>query len=321
MLALPAGASAATTIGQIATGAPISACVGTSYWVQDTSGGPSYAVPSSGVITSWQHKANSTAGRELGLRVFRLVSGTTYTLVGSSGVEVLTPSSINSFSARIPVQAGDRLGLYVGNPGTIFPFDPGGGADCAFTGGAGDLIHEGSANPEVATGATASLTTPFAAIYRLNVAATVEADADGDGFGDETQDACPTKAGAQGGCPVVNTPAKDSTPPRVTVATRRASVKHGKVALKVTTDEPAGGTVTGTVSVPSFAKVYRLKRATASMALYKGKTISLVIPKRALKPIRRALERHRKLKARLTLNLKDAAGNATVTKATVALRR
>ena len=29
----------------------------------------------------------------------------------------------------------------------------------------------------------------------VNVRATVEPDADGDGFGDETQDACPSKAG------------------------------------------------------------------------------------------------------------------------------
>ena len=36
--------------------------------------------------------------------------------------------------------------------------------------------------------------------YRLNVTARLEADADQDGFGDETQDACPGVAGSESGC-------------------------------------------------------------------------------------------------------------------------
>jgi hypothetical protein len=35
---------------------------------------------------------------------------------------------------------------------------------------------------------------------RLNVAAVVEPDADQDGFGDETQDACPSEGDTQGAC-------------------------------------------------------------------------------------------------------------------------
>ena len=36
---------------------------------------------------------------------------------------------------------------------------------------------------------------------QLNVSAILEPDADGDGFGDETQDQCPTDASTQGPCP------------------------------------------------------------------------------------------------------------------------
>jgi hypothetical protein len=42
----------------------------------------------------------------------------------------------------------------------------------------------------------------------LLVAGSIEPDADGDGFGDETQDKCPTQATTQGPC--------DTTPPSVT---------------------------------------------------------------------------------------------------------
>jgi hypothetical protein len=41
---------------------------------------------------------------------------------------------------------------------------------------------------------------------QLDVSARLEADADHDGFGDETQDQCPTNGTIQGPCPV--TPAK-----------------------------------------------------------------------------------------------------------------
>jgi hypothetical protein len=37
----------------------------------------------------------------------------------------------------------------------------------------------------------------------LDLSATLEPDADHDGFGDETQDQCPTNASTQGACPVI----------------------------------------------------------------------------------------------------------------------
>ncbi len=321
VLVFPVSASAATTIGQLDPGTPGASCVGTSYWVQDTSAGPSYLAPAAGVVSTWSHKANAATGRELGLRVFRLVSGTTYTLVGSSGVQTLTASSVNSFLTRIPVQAGDRLGLYVGNLG--FPI--GGGASCAFSGGVGDLMHQGSANPEVATGSNASLASTYSNIYLLNVTASIEPDADGDGYGDETQDGCATSASTQGACPTANpapeTPQEtDKTPPHATVATKRYSVKDHTVSVRITTDEAATATVNGTINVANASKVYRLKRSTASLEQNVATKLKLRISKKARGPIRRALKRHRKIKAKLTISLKDAAGNTSTVKSTVSLR-
>jgi hypothetical protein len=318
-LVAPAGASAATTIGQIDPGTPTSSCTGTSYWAQNATGAgvPSYSVPADGVITSWSHKAGVATGRELGLRIFRLVSGTTYQLVGSSGVQILTPNTVNTFSTRIPVKAGDRLGLYVGNAAP-FPL-PSGGAACASTGGVGDLIHEGLANPEPATGSSVSLGMSYTSIYRLNVTAKVEPDADGDGYGDETQDGCPTSAASIGSCPQPGT--KDRTRPRGTVTGKRDSVRDRFVSVKVTPDEPVTAITTGTIAVPNSARVYKLKRLKSTLAKNVATKVKLLIPKKARRPIARALRRGRKLKAKLTIVLTDAAGNATTLKSSVSLRR
>jgi hypothetical protein len=277
-----------------------------------------YTVPANGVVVSWKHKANLVAGRELGLRMFRLVGGTTYTLVGSSGVQTLTPNVTNSFATRIPVKAGDRLGLYVGNPGSGIPPDVGGGASCAFAGSAGDLLHEGPASPEPAVGSNTDLSASYANIYRLNLTASVEPDADGDGYGDETQDGCPASATAQTSCPAAP---KDTTPPGAAFSSRRDSVKDNAVSFAITANEAATATVTGTVNVPNASKTYRLRHTTASLQKGVSKKLTLRIAKKARKPIKRALRRHQKLNARLTVILKDAAGNTATLRSTVSLRR
>ena len=65
---------------------------------------------------------------------------------------------------------------------------------------------------------------------QLSVAATLEPDADADGFGDETQDLCPTDATRQGDC----------TPPETTI-TKGAPSKtdKSKVKFKFTSSESA----------------------------------------------------------------------------------
>jgi hypothetical protein len=317
--AFPANAHGSTTIGQLDPATPTGSCMGTSYWVQNASAGPSYAVPSKGVITAWSHKAGAAAGRQLGLRVFRLVSGVTYTLAGTSGIQTLTPGSLNSFATRIPVVAGDRLGLYVGNPGTGFP-DLGGGASCSFSGGIGDLVNEGSASPEPAVGANTNLVGVYTGIYRLNVTAKVEPDVDGDGYGDETQDACPANPATTAVC----APPKDKKgrrAPRGKITGKSDSVKDNAVSVKVTADVAVTATTTGTVRVPHASRVYRLVRTKTSLAANVTKKLKLAIPRKARRPIARALSRHRRTKAKLTIVLEDAAGNTSTLKSSVALRR
>jgi hypothetical protein len=57
----------------------------------------------------------------------------------------------------------------------------------------------------------------------------VEADADGDSYGDETQDACPGAAGTNGGCAPIATPAK-TTPAAPAKKCKKKGKKKKSVA-------------------------------------------------------------------------------------------
>jgi hypothetical protein len=54
----------------------------------------------------------------LEMKIFRLVSGTTYTVVGHDGPRALTPGVVNTFATSIPVQPGDVLGVNDAHPAT-----------------------------------------------------------------------------------------------------------------------------------------------------------------------------------------------------------
>ena len=212
-------------------------------------GAPSYVVPTGRwVIVSWSHRANSASGRELGVRVWRATATPgSYTLVGAGALRTLTPGGINTLYERITVTGGDILGLRVGNP-PVFP-GTGGGASCAFTTGVGDSVRYGVATSEQPPGSTSALAV-LMPTYRLNVTARLEADADSDGFGDETQDACPGVAGSDVGLHAGGpAPAKDTTRPTAKLDARRDSIRDGRIAVWVTASEAATVTAKGSLSV------------------------------------------------------------------------
>jgi hypothetical protein len=86
----------------------------------------------------------------------------------------------------------------------------------------------------------------------------------------------------------------------------------------MTTNEAVDGTATGTISVPTSAKLVRFKTTKVKLAAGKLTKVTLKLSKRNLKPIRRAL-RHHKLKTLITINVSDAAGSQTITTRTVEL--
>jgi Ca2+-binding RTX toxin-like protein len=187
-----APAQAATTIGE--TGNTGSSCTQNITIHQQVSapGSPSYVVPAGGgVITSWSYDAPATAD-QIKFKAIRPAGANQFTVVGDTQAHTMTPNTVNSVPARIPVQGGDTIAINVVNNG----------AGCAHDSPAqpGDQI-DGCVACDPAQGTTYT-TMAIANNARINAAATVEPDADGDSFGDETQDQCRTDPSTQATCPV-----------------------------------------------------------------------------------------------------------------------
>jgi hypothetical protein len=324
LLSIWAGsASAATSIGQLDPGTPSGSCAGQSSWVQSAeTGTPSYIVPAGQwVLVSWSHRSNSAAGRELAVRAWRATATVgTYTLVGAGLLRTLAPSGINTFYEQISVTGGDLLGLRVGNPpsgGDII----GGGASCAFSAATGNSVRYSVLTSEPAAGASAALP-GLLTQYRLNVTSRLEPDADADGYGDETQDACPGSAGASSGCvPVAPGPGPDKIPPSATLSGSRDSIADGGVSVWVTASEAATATASGTVRIGSHARVHRLRRATKALKANSRARVTLRLSKKTRRAALRALRRGQRLRASISVLVQDAAGNSYVAKCRVALRR
>jgi hypothetical protein len=178
------------------------------------SSGPSYVVPpGGGVITSW--RAGGLDGdRNLALRVFTGdPTGTSFTPVAESPTETFPGGMNPSFPTRISVSGGELLGLDI-------PAGP--NVNGCIYAGAGSGNTWSLADSVMPVGQTETHTAiPDG---RLNVSAVLEPDADHDGFGDETQDQCPTDASIQGACPV--TPVTPAPP--VTTVKKKKCKKHNK---------------------------------------------------------------------------------------------
>ena len=181
LLAAAPAADASTSLGQLFT--PTASTTATIAQTGVTSGA-SYTVPSNGVITGWTFLADSD-GAQLKLKAVRPIDGGQYSVVGESALQAVTGGQQQSFATRIPVNAGDLIGTAAAS-----------GKSVAYTGAQGDnvVLTPGDQPPGTSGG--------FSNVQgiRTDVVATLEPDADGDGYGDETQDLCPTDPSLQTRC-------------------------------------------------------------------------------------------------------------------------
>src|SRR5262249_21182348 len=188
---LPATAGAAVTIGSplvadATNNAPPGSCTTNpcTYTQADNEliPVPQYVVPDSvahGVIVSWSFKASSGHN---GIQVLRPQGGGKYVDVGHSAlISASSGSTILQSTTRLAVQAGDAIGLYNDSNALVMHTDLG-----SLPASAVVLAFD----PAVSSAPV----TPFASSghSQLELQATIEPDADGDGFGDETQDQCPS---------------------------------------------------------------------------------------------------------------------------------
>lgn len=174
-----AAAQGATTVGSdLSKAANASVCssgIVCTYFTGDaTTGAPVAVAPFDGVIVRWRAKAGSTA-MATKLRTLRPAAAGNYTGVGSSDPVNLDVGT-TVLASRIPVLAGDVIGLDNGTGAKLFS-TPATTAAYYFTPSLGAFAHAPT-NKQTSR--------------ELLVNADIERDADGDGYGDETQDLCPS---------------------------------------------------------------------------------------------------------------------------------
>ncbi len=192
-IAVAAGGST-TTIGSPVTASITSNAANTTsrVWVQSVDPADfGFAAPADGVLTRWTiglYRVNAPGGK-VTLEVVRPGgSAGVYAIVGTDERDAGAPTTDRqtlTFDTRIAIKAGDRLGVHTDGPVEA-------AADNAPP---GEVLHGNSA-----TAPTAGQTITISGLYggtALRLSAGLEPDADGDGFGDVSQDACPAKAARQ----------------------------------------------------------------------------------------------------------------------------
>jgi hypothetical protein len=180
--------------------------------------------PVGGVITSF--RTNAYAVEDSGQITFRLANLTLpdpmdldnalATAAGTGPTITIVPEEdgelkITEVAARLPVQPGQQLAVDI-SPSIAVIYNSN-----------GDKRSYLFASPQLKEGEGQRASNEV--LNELQVQATIEPDADNDGFGDETQDQCPTQATTQGPC--------DTSAPGVTglkVAGAKVSYKLSEAA-------------------------------------------------------------------------------------------
>jgi hypothetical protein len=292
LLAGPATTDAAITVGSPLTaqvssnifqGCGTAACTFVNPVLPEP--GANVASPLTGVLVRWRMMGNAS-GAPFEVRVLRPTPGGEYTGAGTGAPEVPVGLGPTTFATRLPVQAGDLVGL-----------DSPAGANW-FNGRAPQTgAGYGKFDPALADGSTGSpgLNSNIEAEFNGDV----EFDADRDVFGDETQDKCLGTAGAFGGCP--NTFLLDSV-----MQTKK------KPKVKVIATVPGAGTVqAGSASDPALASASAKKSLkpvteTLTSTTYQQALLTLKLTKSA----KRKLAEKRKLKAKVKVLYRPPGGPA-----------
>ncbi len=290
-----ATASAATEVGDECEGNEASGLYSLVPEQHASGGALPLSAPSDGIVTGWTiHSASATAVTERAA-IFRPTDVTGRFQAIAETDPVTVNSGLNSFPARLPVRTGDRFGLVgIGTDSPLF---------CLTS----DLEdHTWSYPGSVETGSTQQ----FAAgvFVRVPLIASIEPDADNDGYGDESQDGCPQSAAYQTACPTVE----------LSVRTVR---KRKSLRLLVTASMAAEVTVYGQAMWGFKPKNRKLGKRNLIVPLYGGtKTVApgqpTRFPIRYSKEVKRRLRRltaKESIRTRITVTAPNLVGAPTTT--------
>lgn len=117
-------------------------------------------------------------------------------------------------------------------------------------------------------------------------------------------------------------PSTDTTPP-VALLSGPKTQKAGPTIVVIVScgREACRAAASGTVSVPGAAKVFKLRSTTRQVGAGRKAKLKLRVPEKALRAIRKALRRKRKVTAKIGLRVSDAAGNARTSRRSVKIKR
>ena len=256
------------------------------------------AAPVSGVITRWTSNSGLELPPEAGgvfaqrLLLFRATGALNeYTLIAQSDPGALS-GPVNTFPTRIPVQAGDFLGIS-GNLITV----------ACSTSDPADLL---AAFPSVVPPAIGSANIALPADeFEIPIAAAIEPDGDGDGYGDETQDGCPQSAAYQTPCPVV-------------VLDGLTQTGAGWVKLAIATSLGAEVKVTGSVKLGKKGKV-KFGPKTRTLTPGQITKVAFKFPAKLKKRLKE-LPPKQKLTLKLTASAPNLAASPSIDKLKVKLK-
>lgn len=227
---------------------------------------------SPGVISGFALRVGPGLGpiaQQLG--VFRPAGGGQYTKVAESAVEVF-PEGFTQYPARVPVQAGDLLGLY----GPVATLYCDGGPSALFEGG-------------IAIGETKSFVTEGA--VKPPVSAVIEPDLDGDGYGDQSQDRCEISPFIHDSCPIM------------ALDVGEVAVKRRAIAIELSVNSTATVKATGEVRWSARGRKVRVGlRLPNERTVEPGTLVTLRVP--LPRPVRNRLDRlapSRALRARIDI--------------------
>lgn len=296
MIALAAGASAAsaaTPIGQRCSasngGPPV-------MFQSAVSSGASYKAATDGVLTKWGIDTSAWGSSSVLAAVIGSSQGGQWTIVTGTPFELVPSNSVSEYPARVRISAGQTLGLAATNSTNLM---------CSgYIGPTGDVIeYAGSYLP------AGSVFTPAGTIaaYRVPIYGSLEPDVDKDGYGDDTQDACPQSPALQNACPVLS-------------ISQKLSASRSAISVLASASVDTSLTASASVKVPkigkSKSKTVKFRSKATSFKAGKLKAISLKLPS----GVKKAVSAGKTLKVTVTLSGNGLANTAT-TKSTIKLKR
>jgi hypothetical protein len=294
---LCAPSAAANTVVGSSCSATIGISESTVAPIQNSSSNPlPITVPFTGIATEWRFNSSIPFSEPHLLLTLRPTGGESEFEATAEGPLVLVREGANTFNLRMPVRGGERFGIW--GPTNTFVCT-GEGARIAYLTGQLPVFAKGAftvdPNPIEAAGTVA-----------------IELDADGDGYGDETQDGCPQSGRYQSPCPVLSL---DS----------HAVVSRRSVLVLVSASDPAPLTVSASATIPrkpGKATASARVRLTPETTMTAEGTITRVrLPfKPRLISALRSLPRKRSVKLSVRSTATDLAGRVSTDAATVRLR-